>query len=178
MKNYGPWLLASDSGGIRSGAEYLPVAPASPWGHPASIRKWWRVRGGPLDGTLTMSNINEVGAAFVKHYYTLFDSDRSKLAPLYREGSMLSFEGEGFQGANNIVAKLTSLKFQRVNHNITTLDVQPSGANSLIIVVCGDLKVDDTPNPLKFSQTFHLIPTDPNMQDFWVHNDLFRLNYG
>ena len=37
-------------------------------------------------------------------------------------------------------------------------------------------QVDDTPNPLHFSQVFHLIPGDGGQ--YWVHNDQFRLIYG
>ncbi len=29
------------------------------------------------------SPFEQIGMAFVKHYYTVFDSDRSKLGPLY-----------------------------------------------------------------------------------------------
>jgi hypothetical protein len=32
-------------------------------------------------------------------------------------------------------------------------------------------------NALKFAQTFHLMPTDSNKTNFYVHNDVFRLNY-
>jgi hypothetical protein len=125
-----------------------------------------------------MADINKVGEAFVKHYYTLFDSNRSQLAPLYRDQSMMSFEGDGFQGANNIVGKLVALPFQKIAHSIKSLDVHPSGANTILIAVNGDLKVDDEANLIKFCQFFHLIPTDETFSDFWVHNDIFRLNYG
>lgn len=47
-----------------------------------------------------------------------------------------------------------------------------------MVFVNGDLKVDDTPNPIKFSQVFHLVASDPSGKAFWVSNDLFRLNYG
>lgn len=78
------------------------------------------------------------------------------------------------------------------------MDIQPSGCNGILIVVyecasirclnrhsvdllpvcgrCGDLKIDDDANPLKYSQTFHILPTQQG--SWWVHNDLFRLNIG
>jgi hypothetical protein len=36
-------------------------------------------------------------------------------------------------------------------------------------------QVDDSPNPLKFNQVFHIIQEG---NDFWCHNDIFNLNYG
>lgn len=40
--------------------------------------------------------------------------------------------------------------------------------------VTGDLAVDGSANPIKFAQTFHLMP---NGASWYVHNDIFRLNY-
>lgn len=45
-----------------------------------------------------------------------------------------------------------------------------------MIFVSGGLVVDDSTNPLMFSQVFNLMPTAQG--SFFVLNDLFRLNYG
>ncbi|KAF5180832.1 Nuclear transport factor [Thalictrum thalictroides] len=98
--------------------------------------------------------------AFVEHYYTTFDSNRNGLANLYQEGSMLSFEGQKIQGAQGIVAKLTSLPFQQCQHSITTVDCQPSGpAGGMLVFVSGNLQLAGEQHALKFSQMFHLMPT-------------------
>jgi hypothetical protein len=47
-----------------------------------------------------------IAKAFVGHYYTMFDSDRSSLASLYQDNSMLTFEGERFQGRESILKKI------------------------------------------------------------------------
>lgn len=54
------------------------------------------------------------------------------------------------------------LPFDKVAHKITTFDAQPSSATvaSLIVMVTGQLMVDDNPNPMQYSQVFHLVPTD------------------
>ncbi len=39
---------------------------------------------------------------------------------------------------------------------------------------CAWRQLDDTENPVKFAQTFHLMPTDATAKNFWVHNDIFR----
>jgi len=64
-----------------------------------------------------------------------------------------------------------------VQHKVTTLDAQPSSPNvaSLLVSVTGLLLVDDSENPLNFSQVFQLIPDGTT---YYVFNDIFRLNYG
>ncbi|CAF1928378.1 hypothetical protein IGI04_036831 [Brassica rapa subsp. trilocularis] len=116
-----------------------------------------------------------VAKAFVEHYYTTFDSNRAGLVSLYQEGSMLTFEGQKIQGSQNIVAKLTSLPFQQCKHNITTVDCQPSGpAGGMLVFVSGNLQLAGEQHALKFSQMFHLVS---NQGNYYVFNDIFRLNY-
>ncbi|KAK1223210.1 Nuclear transport factor 2 [Marasmius sp. AFHP31] len=107
-----------------------------------------------------MGDINAIAKQFTDFYYTTFDTNRSQLSSLYRDTSMLTWEGNPFQSANNIVEKLTSLPFSKVQHKVLTIDAQPSSPNvaSLICSVTGLLLVDDSPNALQFSQIFHLMP--------------------
>ncbi|KAL0903681.1 hypothetical protein M5K25_028079 [Dendrobium thyrsiflorum] len=117
-----------------------------------------------------------VARAFVEHYYRTFDTNRAGLAGLYQDSSMLSFEGEKIQGAAAITAKLTGLQFQQCQHNISTIDCQTSGpAGGVIVFVSGSLQLAGEHHSLKFSQMFHLIPTPQG--NFYVLNDIFRLNY-
>uniref|UniRef100_A0A0D6R9N3 NTF2-related export protein n=1 Tax=Araucaria cunninghamii TaxID=56994 RepID=A0A0D6R9N3_ARACU len=122
--------------------------------------------------------VEEVAKAFVAHYYYLFDNSRASLVSLYNEpNSMLSFEGQKFQGANSIVAKLSSLPFEQCKHNISTIDCQQSGpANGILVFVSGNLQLPGEEHPLRFSQMFHLLATPEG--NFYVQNDIFRLNYG
>ncbi|CAI0457770.1 unnamed protein product [Linum tenue] len=117
-----------------------------------------------------------VAKAFVEHYYSTFDTNRAGLVGLYQDGSMLTFEGQKIQGAQNIAAKLTSLPFEQCKHSITTVDCQPSGpAGGMVVFVSGNLQLAGEQHPLKFSQVmFHLMPTQGS---FFVFNDIFRLNY-
>ena len=88
---------------------------------------------------------------------------------------MLTFEGQKIQGSQNIVAKLTGLPFQQCKHNITTVDCQPSGpAGGMLVFVSGNLQLAGEQHALKFSQMFHLIS---NQGNYYVFNDIFRLNY-
>jgi hypothetical protein len=71
---------------------------------------------------------------------------------------------------------LEELTFKKVKHNIITTDCQPSVSNGVLVFVSGDLYADDNNVPLKFSQVFHLMPA--GQTNFYVTNDVFRLNYG
>ena len=123
-----------------------------------------------------MADIQSVAKQFTDFYYTTFDTNRSGLQSLYRDVSMLSWEGTPLVGASAITEKIVSLPFQKVQHKVSTLDAQPSSPTiaSLIVSVTGLLVVDDSPNPLQYSQIFHLIPDGGS---YYVYNDIFRLNY-
>jgi hypothetical protein len=72
-----------------------------------------------------MSQEQAIAKEFVNFYYSTFDRNRQELASLYKQHSMLSFEGQTFLGAQ-IVEKLVSLPFQKVQHQVVTVDAQPS----------------------------------------------------
>ncbi|KAG7750412.1 hypothetical protein KL911_000820 [Ogataea haglerorum] len=88
---------------------------------------------------------------------------------------MLTFESSQIQGARNIIEKLTSLGFNKVAHRISTLDAQPASENGdVLVMVTGELLIDDEQNTQRYSQVFHLIP---DAGSYYVLNDIFRLNY-
>ena len=89
---------------------------------------------------------------------------------------MLTFEGEQFQGPANILTKLRAIG--QVVHQVKSMDVQPSATgNALVIFITGSVKIGDaSANPLHFCEMFQLVSTGPNA--YYVHNDVFRLNYG
>ncbi|KAI8616771.1 putative nuclear transport factor 2 [Chytriomyces sp. MP71] len=116
-----------------------------------------------------------VAKGFTEYYYNAFDTNRAGLAPLYRDVSMLTYEDKQFVGAQNIVAHLAGLPFQRIKHVVTKCDAQPSHPTngSILITVMGQLQFDDSPAPMPFVQTFHLYPEGAT--NYFVYNDIFRL---
>lgn len=118
----------------------------------------------------------ETAKAFVQAYYTCFDgADRAKVATLYRATSMLTFEDKTYTGPEAIVGRLKELP--DVKHQIQTIDLQQVSGDTtvLLVFVTGVLSIDGS-NPLKFVQAFQLISDGAG--SYYVHNDLFRLNYG
>ncbi|KAJ2394064.1 Nuclear transport factor 2 [Coemansia sp. RSA 2603] len=89
--------------------------------------------------------------------------------------STMNWEGTRLAGTEAIVEKLTSLPFTKVAHKITTTDALQSLPNvpAVVIMVTGQLLVDDETKPQQFSQTFQLV----NDNGFFIFNEIFRLNY-
>ena len=86
----------------------------------------------------------------------------------------MTFEGQQHQGPDAIVNKLSSVG--AVRHVVKSTDFQPTfSENALVIFVTGTIQIDGG-NPLHFSELFILYSTAP--QQYYVHNSIFRLNYG
>ncbi|KAF9889971.1 Nuclear transport factor 2 [Aspergillus nanangensis] len=123
------------------------------------------------------NKINLPVEQFVQFYYQTFDGNRQNLAGLYRDHSMLTFETNSVQGTANIVEKLASLPFQKVAHQVSTLDAQPSNQEGgILVMVTGALLVDEEQKPMNYTQSFQLLPDGQG--SYFVFNDIFRLVYG
>ncbi|KAL1410227.1 Nuclear transport factor 2 [Vanrija albida] len=94
-----------------------------------------------------------------------------------REHSMLTWEDKQLQGTANIIQQLQGLPFAQVQHKVITRDAQPASDSvaSILVLVTGQLLVDDGANVLSYSQMFHLVPDGGS---YFVLNDVFRLVYG
>jgi len=123
-----------------------------------------------------MADFQAVAEQFVKFYYETFDNNRSALAALYKENSMLTFENSPTQGTQLILEKLTTLPFQKVRHQLATFDAQPSSeSGGILVMVTGALLVDEEQKPMSYSQVFQLLPDGSG--SYYVFNDIFRLVY-
>ncbi|RAO65132.1 uncharacterized protein BHQ10_001144 [Talaromyces amestolkiae] len=124
-----------------------------------------------------MADFNTIAQQFVQFYYKTFDEGRSNLAALYRDNSMLTFESDAKLGTQAIITKLNELPFQKVQHQVATLDAQPSNENGgILVLVTGALLVDEEQKPMNYTQAFQLLPDGQG--SYFVYNDVFRLVYG
>ena len=90
------------------------------------------------------------------------------------DSSMLTFEGQQFQGSQAIMQKLRTVG--PVTHTIGSTAIQPSSnPNAILVFVTGTIRIGND-NPLHFCELFQLVASAPGA--YYVHNDLFRLNYG
>ncbi|CAD6446671.1 edd439cc-fd5b-4616-b043-2da89aa142d0 [Sclerotinia trifoliorum] len=124
-----------------------------------------------------MASFHDVAKQFTEFYYNQFDADRKQLAPLYRDTSMLTFESASLLGAPAIVEKLVSLPFEKVKHQVSTLDAQPTGdLGGILILITGALLVDEEQRPMNYSQAFQLMPDGAG--SYFIFNDIFKLVFG
>lgn len=124
-----------------------------------------------------MANFLDVAKQFTEFYYNQFDQDRKALAPLYRDNSMLTFESASVAGVAGIVEKLSALPFEKVKHQVSTLDAQPSSeSGGILILITGALLVDEEQRPMNYTQAFQLLPDGAG--SYFVFNDIFKLVYG
>ncbi|KAK3384324.1 hypothetical protein B0T24DRAFT_588892 [Lasiosphaeria ovina] len=111
-----------------------------------------------------MADFNLVATQFVGHYYSTFDSNRAELAGLYSAQEL---------GAAAIAQKLVNLPFEKVKHQPVTTEAQPTPGGGIVILVTGQLLVDDEQNPLSYSQAFQL--SKDQAGNWYVFNDIFTL---
>lgn len=87
---------------------------------------------------------------------------------------MMTFEGQQVQGPEAIITKLRNVG--GVHHTVKSTDIQPSSSPSAILIfVTGTVQIGGD-NPLHFCELFQLVSTQPGQ--YYVHNCIFRLNYG
>lgn len=79
--------------------------------------------------------------AFVAHYYNVFDTNRQGLAALFQPTSMMTFEGEKFQGPEAIVGKLMKLQFAQCRHVTNIIDAQPTPSGGVLVFCTGNIQV-------------------------------------
>ncbi|KAF2687459.1 putative nuclear transport factor 2, partial [Lentithecium fluviatile CBS 122367] len=116
---------------------------------------------------------------FLKEFYPTFDENRERLPALYLEHAMLTFEGQAVQGIEAIVEKFKNLPFtDQVKHVITDpekdVDIQPTAADSILIVVTGLVQELGQPMPFRFSETFHIKLSEAGWR---ILNHVFRLQW-
>jgi hypothetical protein len=64
-----------------------------------------------------------------------------------------------------------ALPFQKVQHQVTTTDVQPGMAGGILVMVTGALLVDDQQQPMSYAQTFQLAQGKYFAGDYLSHKD-------
>uniref|UniRef100_A0A7S4B6I0 NTF2 domain-containing protein n=1 Tax=Chrysotila carterae TaxID=13221 RepID=A0A7S4B6I0_CHRCT len=98
------------------------------------------------------------------------------LFPCIQRGTAAIADSQGLSMCS-VGAVLQTLQFQTVQHQVITCDSQPAKDNGILTFVTGKLVVDNNATtPINFAQTFVLYPVQGG--SWYVHHDMFRLNYG
>ncbi|KOS15889.1 ran protein binding protein [Malassezia pachydermatis] len=117
----------------------------------------------------------EVGWLFVPQYYTLMNSDPSRLHCFYTKKSTMVHASENEDatpnvGQQDIHAKIESLGFENTKVYVSNVDSQSSADGGIVIQVLGEMSNKNGPWR-RFVQTFFLAE-QPN--GYYVLNDIFR----
>ncbi|XP_056643394.1 NTF2-related export protein [Diorhabda carinulata] len=116
-----------------------------------------------------------VAEEFTKLYYETVDKRRHLISRLYMDTGLLSWNGNGVTGNENILKFMIDLP--PTDHEISTLDAQPildsavNGQITLMIQVSGNVKYQEKPTKT-FQQNFIVTAQG----DKWkIVSDCFRL---
>ncbi|XP_010024852.2 nuclear transport factor 2B [Eucalyptus grandis] len=115
----------------------------------------------------------EEAKRFMVNYYRTFDTNRAGLVNLYREESVLNFDGREIKGKEAILAKLTSLP--QCHHEIAEFKCMPYRTGSVLISVYGETWVGGQnvmADALTSNQTFLLMPAPEG--SFCVGTQIWR----
>lgn len=117
----------------------------------------------------------EIGMSFVEKFYNIFDDPTKRTGLVYfysPTDSLMTFEGQQIQGTAKIGEKVQTFGFQKIKHNLTTIDSQPLHDGGVLVTVTGRLQCDED-SPLPFSQVFVLKANEG--ANYFVTHDIFRL---
>lgn len=118
----------------------------------------------------------QVGDAFVQHYYSILEREPGLACKFYKDISKLGRPAE--DGTMTITTtmqaineKIASLNYTDFTADIRSVDAQESLDGGLHVLVTGSLTGKKDRRVRKFSQTFFLAP---QKKGYFVLNDIFR----
>lgn len=176
-----PWGSSFSSWGSL-GSTPTTAAPLS-WGSlgstPTSAPLAWGLGAAVTTNAPTAmeANFKKIGEDFAQFFYQTFDTNRPALNSLFDQVSLLTFDGEQFQGTQPIAQKLGSLQFQTVKHVVAKCDCHPvpGSPDKVIVFIIGTIVINgNEAAPVKFSEFFQLVKK-PTGQ-WLILNDVFRIN--
>ncbi|KAA6394126.1 MAG: hypothetical protein EZS28_010345 [Streblomastix strix] len=133
-------------------------------------------------------DITTTATKFVEYYYKVLDSENREalksfysslqkpqeqkisfqLTPAVQIVSHMTFEGENVDG-EDIFKMLNQLP--KVQHTYEHLDVQSGLNNSILLNVMGEIKIEDQPVSVLFTETFFIMQKD---NSWIITNQIFR----
>lgn len=116
---------------------------------------------------------DQVGKGFVGQYYPLYGANRASVAGVYRENSLMTYQGRQLQGVTNIMTFFAeNVTFNAANFQAEDVDCHPTQGNGVLVVVNGLVAVEGETRPIRFNDTF-ILATDA-AGAWYVSNQIFR----
>lgn len=118
-------------------------------------------------------NFRQIATAFCNHYYATYDSDYYGLAELYTPNSCFSYQGDEVVGFDRWVNLMTNkYGYYGFRHIVYSIDAQPVGNMGLLVIVTGNLVLDNSLIGKKFTEAMLLHNDGQNR--FYVYHTVFR----
>eukprot|EP01114_Cavostelium_apophysatum_P022618 TRINITY_DN8245_c0_g1_i1.p1 TRINITY_DN8245_c0_g1~~TRINITY_DN8245_c0_g1_i1.p1 ORF type:complete len:140 (+),score=12.94 TRINITY_DN8245_c0_g1_i1:91-510(+) len=131
------------------------------------------------DSKSVLALTSQTGESFVKeNFYKVFDGSRQEIFRLYRDKSIVIWNGTPYGGLASIMDFFKSLPSSQ--HTIESIDCQPmilpgeQAAKGILVNVAGMVSYSGD-KQRSFSQTFVLAQEPDNPSVLFVANDCFRL---
>lgn len=114
-----------------------------------------------------------VAEAFVKHFYTCYDTPgrKQELQNVYHDSALLTFEGDQKQGKADIIARHMAITFNTA-HSVTRIDSQPTEDGGVLVLVLGQVQTEGEDKPLGFTHSFFLKPVNGS---YFIFHEIFQL---
>jgi hypothetical protein len=121
-----------------------------------------------------MADFNAIGAGFIQQYYGVFSTDRSQLAGVYRDTSLVTYGGAQLYGTDAIMTHFCeTLTMRSAEYMPLECDYQPTAFGGVIAVINGEVKVDNEEHSLTYNDVFHLAVDDAG--NYYVANQFSRI---
>ncbi|MES1919324.1 Nuclear transport factor 2 [Bonamia ostreae] len=127
---------------------------------------------------MNQSDVQNLAKNFLSSFYGKYEEDRTSLDQFFSNQSMASIEGTHAMGKANIKnAFINQIKANKIRHQVTTFDAHPLPDGAVFIMVTGKLRIDNDANAVNYSESF-LLKKDPSIGNYYIHSNIFRINYG
>lgn len=118
-------------------------------------------------------NYKQIADEFCKQYYTKIDTNFESLNIYYYPDSQFTYQDEEIISYVNLLNKLKNNGIYKFTHYDMKVNTQPLGPKHLLIVVHGNLSLNDSIYQNKFMETFLLQREDNN--HFLIYSQIFKL---
>ncbi|GAA5062219.1 nuclear transport factor 2 family protein [Streptomyces similanensis] len=117
------------------------------------------------------ADVDNIAKQFADHFYSTFDTASVGLEPLYREASMLTWDGSPSLGSVEIMKVLPAAFKGGVTHQVDAIDAQPASQNAAAILVQVTGSFTNAGTARKFTEAFQLLPDGSS---YYIHNHIRR----
>lgn len=120
-----------------------------------------------------IKSYKQIAGEFCAKYYLTFDENINELSKFYYDNSQFTFLDKEFVGYYELFRTLEKTNIRTILHNSLNITCQPIGRNNLLIVITGDIYINNCFHSNKFMETL-FIEILPN-NEIKICSTIFKL---